>query len=248
MLALARRLRELMNLPKKGRFSYEKTRSFELHGKTLGIIGMGKVGQRVAKLAGAFDMQVLACDIDRREDLSTTLKFEWASLDDLLARSDVVTLHAPLTSATYHIINEKTFAQMKRGVLIVNTARGSLIDTAALRTALETGQVGGAGLDVLQDERVLRRSAPEIITTQILKHLRSDDLAHEAHDADRIRELEELVGSENLLSRSNVVFTPHVAFNTHEAVERLRAVTANNIRAYIAGTPQNVVPIPQVAS
>ncbi|HET6406284.1 MAG TPA: NAD(P)-dependent oxidoreductase, partial [Chthoniobacteraceae bacterium] len=241
LLALSRRLRELMTHPKEGHFSYAAVRCQELCGKTMGIIGMGRVGQQVASLAHAFQMTVIASDIDRSPDVAKKQGFEWVSLDDLFARSDVISLHAPLSPQTYHVLNRETLAKTKRGVIIINTARGALIDTGALRDALESGQVGGAGLDVLQDERVLRQSAPEIISAEILRHLRSDALAQEAHDAERIRDLRELVLGEALLSRPNVVFTPHVAFNSVEAVARLREVTAANLKAFIAGSPQNLV-------
>src|SRR4029434_8391658 len=148
----------------------------------MGVIGMGRLGQRVAFLARAFRMKVIANDIERPGDLARELDFEWVSLDELFARSDVLSLHATLSSDTYHVINGESISRMKRGVIIINTARGALIETMALRDALESGHVGGAGLDVLEDERVLRQSAPEIITSDILRHLRSDALAHEAHD------------------------------------------------------------------
>jgi D-lactate dehydrogenase len=241
LLALTRRLRELMTHSKDGGFSYAAVRSVELHGKTLGIIGMGHVGQNVASLARAFGMKVLAHDVERPSQLAQNLGFDWVALDDLLPRSDIISLHATLSAETYHVINRETLAKMKQGVIIINTARGALIETGALRDALESGQVGGAGLDVLQDERVLRQSAPDIISADIIRHLRSDALAQEADDADRIRELRELVLGDALLSRHNVVFTPHVAFNSEEAITRLRDVTAANLKAFLAGTPQNLV-------
>lgn len=241
MLALARRLRELMELPKGGRFSYEATRGFELHGKTLGIVGMGRIGRRVAALAHAFQMHVLACDIDAPPDLAQRLHFRWVSLDELLAHSDIISLHATLTPQSYHLLNATTLARTKPGALIINTARGALIDTAALRSGLESGSIGGAGLDVLQDERVLRRNADDVIAEDIVRHLRSDAVAREAHDADRIRELEELMLGDAILSLPNVVFTPHVAFNTREAVRRMAEATAGNIRAFIDDRPHNLV-------
>jgi len=241
MLSLARRLRELMELPKHRRFSYEATRGFELHGKTLGLLGMGRIARRVATLAHAFQMHVLAHDIDTPPDLAQRLHFQWVSFDDLLARSDVISLHASLTPKTYQIIDAASLARMKPGVLIINTARGALIDTGALREALESGHVGGAGLDVLQDERVLRQNADDVIAEDIVRHLRSDALAGEARDAERIRELEELMLGDAVLSRLNVVFTPHVAFNTREAVRRMAEGTAENIRAFLDGRPHNLV-------
>lgn len=244
MLSLARRLRELMQQPKGGRFSYDATRGFELHGKTLGLIGMGRIGRRVATLAHAFQMHVLAYDIDMPPDLAQRLHFQWVGLDDLLKRSDIISLHAALTPETYHLINPTTLALTKPGVLIINTARGALIDTGALRAALETGHVGGAGLDVLQDERVLRQNADDVIAEDIVRHLRTDARASEARDADRIRELEELMLGDAILARSNVVFTPHVAFNTREAVRRMAETTASNIRAFLDNRPHNLVMAP----
>lgn len=244
LLALARRLRELMDMPKGGRFSYPATRGYELHGKTIGLLGMGRIGQRVAALARAFQMHVIASDIDAPPELAQALHFQWVTLDDLLARSDIISLHAPLSPATYHLINADTLARTKRGVFIINTARGALIDTSALRDALESGQVGGAGLDVLQDERVLRQRAENVIADEIVRHLRSDARARESRDADRVRELQELMLGEALLARPNVVFTPHVAFNSHEAMRRLAELTAANLHAFLAGHPQNLVAPP----
>jgi D-lactate dehydrogenase len=240
ILALSRRLREVMLSPKKGRFSYEATRGFELAGKTLGILGMGRIGQRVAELAGAFQMRVMAHDVRQSASTTGNLTCEFVTLDQLLASSHVISVHASLTAETYHILNAETFSKCRRGVLVVNTARGSLVDTYALREALNSGQVGGAGLDVLQDERVMRDSASRIITDDIVQHLRSDAVATDERDADRIRELQELMLSDDVLSRSNVVFTPHVAFNSLEATERMRRATLDNISGFVAGRPANV--------
>lgn len=240
LLALTRRLREVMQLPKDGRFSYEAARARDLAGKTLGIIGMGHVGLRVAHLARAFQLQVLAYDAHPWSGAAEA-PVEFVTLDQLLERSDVISLHASLSEETYHILNAETLSQCKDGVLIINTARGALVDTTALREALESGKVGGAGLDVLQDERVFRQPASKIIAADIVKHLRSDALAHEARDADRLRELQELMLGDAMLGRSNVVFTPHVAFNSEEAVGKLRETTVANIRAFEAGKPEHVV-------
>ena len=235
MLALSRRMREVMLAPKGGRFSYEATRGFELAGKTLGVIGMGHIGQRVARLAQAFEMHVLAFDIEQPADVASALGFTFVPLNELLAHAEIISLHAPLVPATWHILNRETLAKCQPGVFIINTARGSLIDTLALREALDSGHVGGAGLDVLEDERVLREPASKIIAADIIAHLRSDALASEARDADRIRELEDLMLGDALLARTNVVCTPHVAFNSIEAVTRLQQMTVANITGFAEG-------------
>lgn len=241
ILALSRRLREVMLAPKGGRFSYEATRGFDLAGKTLGIIGMGSIGQHVAQLAHAFRMKVLACDIACPPELAQSLDFNFVPLNDLLAQSHIISLHTPLTTVTYHLLDRETFARCRRGVIIINTARGALIDTQALREALESGQVGGAGLDVLQDERVMRQAATNIIAANIVEHLRSDAQAHDARDADHVRELQELMLGDAVLARKDVVFTPHVAFNSVEAVARLNEVSVENIEAFASGQPVNLV-------
>jgi D-lactate dehydrogenase len=242
ILALSRRLREAMIALKKGRFSYEAARGFDLEGKTLGIIGMGHIGQHVAELANAFRMKVLAYDVERPAALARTLHFAFVPLAELLAQAHVISLHASLSAATYHILNRETLAQCRPGVLIINTARGSLIDSQALRDALDSGQVGGAGLDVLQDERVMREPVSHIIAADIVQHLRSDARAYDSRDADRVRELQELLLSDALLANLNVVFTPHVAFNSVEAFERLLTATAETILAFTEGRLINAVP------
>jgi D-lactate dehydrogenase len=179
-----------------------------------------------------------------RSELPEKVGFRWVTLEQLLADADIISLHSSLTDSTYHTLNRTRLAMTRPGVVIINTARGALIDTSALRDALESGHVAGAGLDVLQDERVLRKHASDIIATDILRHLRSDALAHEARDADRVRELRELMLGDALLAKPNVIFTPHVAFNTTEAVERLSRGTAENIRAFLEDRPQNLVSLP----
>jgi D-lactate dehydrogenase len=238
LLALSRRLRETMLTPTRGKFSYEAVRGFDLCGKTLGIIGAGHIGRRVAALARAFQMEVLAFDVVTSEEEPG---MQFVPLDDLLARSHVVSLHASLTDATRHVLNRETLAKCRRGVLVINTARGGLIDTGALRDALDSGQVGGAGIDVLEDERVMRAPASRIIASEIVAKLHADANAREAHDAERLAALQEIMLGDAILSRPNVVFTPHVAFNSEEAVERLLATTVENIRAFLEGKPVNVV-------
>ncbi len=243
ILALSRRLREAMEFPTRGTFSYAGARGFDLAGKTLGVLGMGRIGQRVAKLGHCFSMRVLAYDpIEMSADFAEAHQVEWMSLENLLREAHVVTLHLRLSPLSHHILNRETLSVCRPGILIVNTARGGLIDTMALMEALDSGRVGGVGLDVLEDERVLRKAATDIIGAEIVKHLQ-DDVSPESdqvHLEKRARDLQELMVSHSLLGRPNVVFTPHVAFNSVEAVARLNAVTVENIRAFMAGAPQNV--------
>ncbi len=244
ILALSRRLREVMEQPKEKRpFSYGAARGMDLSGKTLGIIGLGLIGQRVAELAHAFRMRIVAFDPEGRPPDAAHVDAQWLPLEELLAASDIITLHTRLLPATRHLLNRNTLALCRRGVLIVNTARGSLIDTGALDEALESGQVGGAGLDVLEEERVLRASASRIITAEIVERLQTDpaptssDAPHATPEPGRVTGLHQLMLSDSLLARKNVVFTPTVAFQSVEAAARLNIATVENIRAFIAGEP-----------
>ena len=241
LLALSRRLMEVRITPQQGKFSYEATRGFDLCGRTLGIVGLGHIGQSVARIGLGFRMRVLACDVAPREEIARELGFEYTSFDRLLAESDVLSLHVALTDETHHMLDRAALARCRPGVVIINTARGGLIDTAALREALDSGHVAGAGLDVLEDERVLRERAASIIARDISQHLREARPAPEAHDPARIRELQQLMHDDALLARANVVFTPHVAFNSIEAITRIREVTLANIAAFTDGQPVNVV-------
>ncbi len=243
ILGLARRLREAMDSGKSSAFSYENVRGTELRGKTLGIVGAGRVGQHVIRMARAFELRVIVDDVERQPGLAAALDFEYVEFDDLLARSDIISLHAALTPANYHLFNRDTFAKCRRGALIVNTARGRLIDTDALREALDSGIVAGAGLDVLEDERVMRREPSKIIRDQIVEHLHANFAPRELRPADntRVQELQTLVQNHQLLTRPNVLFTPHIAFNSAEAIERILQTTVDNIRAFVAGAPINVL-------
>ena len=243
ILGLARRLREAMDSARQPTFSYENVRGTDLHGKTFGVVGAGHVGQHVIRMANAFDMEVIVDDVERRPELARDLNFRYVEFDELLAQSDIISLHAALTPATYHLFNRETFAKCRRGLLLVNTARGRLIDTEALREALDSGIVGGVGLDVLEEERVMRRETSQIIRDQIVERLHASFAPRELRppDSARVQELQTLMQTHKLLERPNVLFTPHIAFNSVEAVERILQVTVENIRAFAAGAPINVL-------
>ena len=135
------------------RFSDEGLRGVELRGKTLGIVGTGRIGLHSLRLAQAFGLRLLAHDVVENDSAARELGFEYAPLERVLAESDAVTLHVRLNEATHHLLNAGRLAQMKRGALLVNTSRGAVVDTPALIAALRSGHLGGAGLDVLEDER-----------------------------------------------------------------------------------------------
>jgi D-lactate dehydrogenase len=242
MLALSRRIIEAREGKKKTRFSFEWWRGFELENKTLGVIGAGQIGKRVIHLALAFGMKVLAYDPYQQTDMAEGVRY--VSLDELLRESNIISLHTPLTAETFHLLDREAFAQCRREPIIINTARGAVIDTDALIEALDAGIVDGAGLDVLEEESVMRKDADQIVTDQIIARLHNAATQEEAgtRTPEGIKQIERLFRNERLLSRPNVVFTPHVAFNSVEAVERMLTKTVENIRAFVAGKPINVVP------
>ncbi len=227
MLALAKRLPESMERTKQGIFASEGLSGFELAGKTLGIIGAGRIGRRVAELAKAFGMRILAYDVYRNEEEAKRIGFSYVDLDTLLRQSDIISLHANLTKDNYHMLDEEAFSKMKDGVVIINTARGALIDTMALVKALESGKVSYAGLDVLEEEGDIKEEL------EVLYKKEAD-----------INELRVLLADNILLRMQNegrVIITPHNAFNSVEALRRIWQTTVDNIKMFLAGTPQNIV-------
>jgi len=135
------------------RFSDQGLQGIELFGKTLGVIGTGRIGMHCVRIAKGFGMRVVAHDVYQNEAAARDLDFTYLSLKELLAESDFISLNVALTENTHHLINADRLAQMKKGTILVNTARGAVVDTQALIDALRSGQLGGAGLDVLEDER-----------------------------------------------------------------------------------------------
>ena len=153
ILSLARQIPTADRAMKEGRWIKKEIVGWELQGKTIGIIGFGRIGQRVARLAKAFGMKIVVCELNRvPEHLLKELDVEIAPLEKLLKKSDIITLHVPLTQETYHMIGKKEIEQMKNGVYVVNTSRGGIIDEKALFEALKTGKIAGAALDVYEKE------------------------------------------------------------------------------------------------
>lgn len=245
ILALARRLSEVREANKQPVFNYEELRGFDLKDKTLGVIGTGRIGLRTVHIALAFGMKVIGFDPHNRSLMAEILGMRYASLDELLRESHVISLHAPLTPETFHMLDREAFGKCRDGVIIVNTARGAIIDTDALIEALDSGRVASAGLDVLEEESVMRRPADKIIAEQIVERLQNHSPSEEEarmKDPGRLKNFENIMRNQRLLNRPDVVFTPHVAFNSVEAVQRINQTTVENIRAFLRGAPENLVP------
>jgi D-lactate dehydrogenase len=242
LLAVARRLRESMNLGDSSHFSYEKLRGFELRSKTFGIIGAGRIGLCTIPIARSFGMNVIACDIRPRPKLAGELGFRYVAFEELLAGSEIISLHASLNPSSYHILNREAFTKCRPGVVIINTARGKLIDTNALIEALDQASSAVPGSTCSERKCVMRRRAERIISDQIIQRVREPvELPKVARDPLRAKEIEKLMRLGSLLLRPEVVCTPHTAFNCVEAIERINRVSLENIKAFIAGTPINTL-------
>ena len=238
ILALSRRLRDSEDAVRTGHFSREGLRGFDLRGKTLGVVGAGRVGLHVIRIGLGFGLKVIACDSDPHPFYSELLDFRYVTYEELLRESHVITLHVPLNQATRHMINRESLALCQPGVLLINTARGGLIDTEAVIEALDAGQVGGLGLDVVEDERVFQGGgATSLLGETIAERVHRASAAPEGREfsSGRVAEFSRLVTHNRLMQRADVVLTPHVAFNSNEAVERLSALTIENILDYLDG-------------
>jgi D-lactate dehydrogenase len=224
LLAISHNLVEAADRTRRGDFSLQGLRGFDLRGKTIGVIGTGNIGQYVAEIARGFRMEVLAYDVRPRDELASRLRFRYVGMDELLSKSDVITLHVPATRHTYHLLSEEQFAKMKKGAILINTSRGTVVDILALVRALAEGKVAAAGLDVLPEEPVIREEAELLRFVYREKH-----------------ELQTLLADHILLRARKVIITPHSAFYTREAIERILRTTAANIASFARGEPQNVV-------
>ncbi len=222
ILALVRNVHRGIERTRHDDFSIEGLMGLNLEGKTLGVVGAGTIGSRVMELARAFHMNVLVTTESKKRGTSDNITY--TTLPNLLKNSDIVTLHAPLNPKTYHMINHKTIAFMKKGSFLINTARGPLIDTQALAHALDTKRLAGAALDVLEGETELHEAH------QPLKHTH-----HRLHDWRLLRK------THALLKHKNVIVTPHIAFYTKESVQKILSTTADNIASFAKGKPINRV-------
>lgn len=217
ILALNRKVHRAYNRVREGNFSLNGLVGFDLFGRTAGLVGLGKIGRCLARILRGFGMTVLAHDVKPDPEFMESTGVKAAGLDELLASSDVASLHVPLSPATHHLIDAARIARMKRGALLINTSRGGLVDTAALIDALKSGQIGAAGLDVYEEE------------SEYFFRDRSD----RAIDDDVLA---------RLMTFPNVLVTSHQAFLTSDALDNIAETTVGNIRAFLGGARGAEVP------
>lgn len=219
LLSAIRNIPSAISDIKEGKVKQSKYRGLELYGKTLGIIGLGSIGLQVAKIAQAFSMNVICYDIQ------TNSEYKFVSLDELFEKSDIISLHIPYFAQTEHIINKKAFSKMKNGVVIVNTARGELVDVSALIENLNTGKVAYVASDVLECEHIVHGDFKKDFCLSCV----------DTHC------LQKFFLNNKLMNKSNVLVTPHIAYNTREAVKRILEITLKNIEYARDGISKNVV-------
>lgn len=199
-------------------------KGFDLKGKTLGVIGAGKIGRHVIKMAKGFDMNVCVFTKHPKPELAKEMGFKFTkSLKELLNESDIITLHLPYNKETHHIINKKSIKWIKKGAMLINTARGGLVDNDALIEALDKKIISEVGIDVLESEELIMKSEKEI------------------YDLKNSKTYNELMKNFNLMHRDNVLFTPHIAFYSQEALQRIMDTTVQNILAFLAKKPINTI-------
>jgi len=211
LLTLNRKIHRAYNRVRELNFSLSGLVGFDLHGKTVGIVGTGRIGRVAAQIFRGFGCRVLAYDPTPMNDWAATHGISYVDLHALLAESDVVSLHLPLTPQTHHLLNATTLARMKRGAHLINSSRGKLVDTSALIEALKSGHIGGVALDVYEEEAGI-----------FFK-----DLSGEVLQDDELS---------RLLTFPNVLITAHQAFLTHEALSEITRVTTENILKLETGT------------
>lgn len=226
ILALSRKIFQSIERTKKGSFNYDGLRGFDLKGKTIGLIGTGHISNHVARMANGFEMNIIGYDINQNPELIKNFGLKYVDMNTLLKESDIISLHLPLNDKTKYTINKKNISLIKPTALIINTARGGLIETDALVKALQKNKIAGAGLDVLEEEDMIKEE----------KELLSED------KADKKGNLQTLIENHILLQLENVIITPHNAFNSAEALQRILDTSIENIKNF-EKKPQNVIKV-----
>lgn len=217
ILALSRNLHKAYVRSIQGNFSLQGLRGFDLKDKTIGIIGAGSIGTHVIKMAKGFGMNILVFDPVQNHIFEEILEFKYATLEELLSKSDIISLHCPYNENTHYLLNMENIGLVKKGALFINTARAGLIEPSALYYAIDNGIFSGAGLDVFEGEDLAGEE------NQML----SKNVSPE--------QMEAILKRNILLRRENVIITPHIAFDSIEAVERILETTVSNIKSFFNG-------------
>ncbi len=214
ILNLTRKIYQAIDeIKENGSFSLTGLRGIDIKGKTLGIIGMGRIGKESAKIAKGFGMDVIAYDAYPDEKTAIEQSFRYVSLEDLLKGSDVITIHAVYNESTHHLINEDNFQFIKPGAYLVNTARGAIVQTEALIVALKKGILAGYAADVLEDEGEVKDELNYLTKTRLKEDV-----------------IKNMLFDHILMEMPNVLITPHNAFNSAEALQRILNTTIDNIK------------------
>lgn len=217
LLALDRKVYKSYQRTKKYNFSLDGLLGFDIHGKTVGVIGTGKIGKVFINIMNGFGANVIAYDVYQDKKAEEELNFKYTTLDEIYKNADIISLHCPLTEENHNMINKDSIAKMKKGVILLNTSRGKLINAKDLVDCLEKGMIGGVGLDVFEDEEEY------FLNDMSNSYIRDAELSI-------------------LLSMPNVVITAHQAFFTKEALEKIVSTTLSNIKEYIeTGKCENIV-------
>ena len=224
LFALAKKITESVARTRTGDFSLKGLRGFDLKGKTLGIVGVGHIGSHVARMAKGFEMKLLGTCRTKDPQVAKETGLKYVPLNTLLKHSDIISLHLPLNEQTKYTLNKDAFKKMKKGVILINTARGPLIDTCALLKALDNGTVAAAGLDVLEGECNIKEER-QLLSPQFKQ----------------ICDLKTVLEDHMLLQHKNVIITPHNAFNTKEALMRIMDTSVENLNAFLKGRKKNRV-------
>jgi len=223
LLALSRNIHRAYVRSLNHNYDIHGLKGIDLEDKTLGIIGGGRIGLHMARIAQGFRMKILVFDNRRDLFLEKLIGFKYTTFDDLLIQSDIVSLHVPLMPTTRHLINRESIKKMKTGAILINTARGGLVDTEALLDSLDREHLSGAGLDVLDHEELLKEE---------------DQLLGRKFTSEELHKLEV---TQRLMKREDVIFTPHIAFYSEEALRRIIDTTLLNIDEWKEGHPVNRV-------
>ncbi|MFZ2072226.1 MAG: NAD(P)-dependent oxidoreductase [Minisyncoccia bacterium] len=226
MLNLSRNVLKANNyIRETNDFNFSKSfEGFDLNEKTIGVVGTGRIGKNLIKMARGFNMKVIATDPHPDLAFANENNVVYKTLEEVVSEADIITLHTPYTKENYHLINKDNISKMKKGVLLINTARGALVDTEALISGIKNGIIAGAGLDVLEGERDLK------IENEIFNTDNKEKVDYKI-----------LVEDHLLMEMQNVIVTPHIAFYSKEAEGDILKTTIENIKGFISGNPQNVI-------